>query len=353
LKLLSQTKILYSKYSRLLPWASLIWGIGSSFLLTRDYSKATRLGIFTCAFFLLIVVMSTWYSYITKISLQNHDGLKKFHRSLHKRKNFLEFIGLTATQYFIQYIFMFCIPFLYFKQEWLWLFFLIFFVGMTLWDPFWIRLFKVQFFRLLLRLIASSMAFGFLYAVLFPTYLDYYYIWFSATCFFVVFPWNSFVINRRIKIPEIVASFLLTLAIAAHSFIPTDLQFPVISIWMENSKFSFEKPGNDSFEIINGNIKSRKDILKNLNSGKQLCAISPIIAPVGVYSKVYQEWYIDGKFIERIVLPTISGSQLNEKYNTFSCKKYLPNVNEAHKITTKTFLKNGIYVGKQSLAISD
>lgn len=353
MKLLSQTKTLYSKYSRLLPWASLIWGVGSSFLLTRDYTKATRLGIFTCAFFLLIVVMSTWYSYITKISLQSHDGLKKFHRSLHKRKHFLEFIGLTATQYFIQYIFMFCIPFLYFKQEWIWLFFLVFFLGMTLWDPFWIRLFKVSFFRLLLRLIASCMAFGFLYAVLFPTYLDYYYIWFSGVCFFAVFPWNSFVINRMVKIPEIIASFLLTLAISVHSFLPSDLQFPVISIWMENSKISFEKPGNDSFEIINGNIKSRKEVLKNINSGKQLCAISPIIAPIGVHSKVYQEWYIDDKFIERIILPTISGSQVNEKYNTFSCKKYFPNLTEAHKIIIKTFLKNGIYVGKQSLIISD
>ncbi|WP_148696199.1 hypothetical protein [Silvanigrella aquatica] len=351
MKLLSKTKILYNKYSRLLPWASLIWGIGSSFLLTRDYSKATRLGIFTCAFFILIILMSTWYSYINSISSQNR--LNKLHLGLHKKKELFEFIGLTATQYFIQYIFMFCIPFLYFKEEWIWLFFLVFFVGMTLWDPFWVRLFKIQFFRLLLRLIASCLVFGFLYAVLFPTYLDFYYVFFSIICFIAIFPWNSFVINRKIKVSEMSASFILTLIIACHPFIPSDYQFPVISIWIENSKFSFNKPGKETFKIIKGNIISRNELMLNLSNGKKLCAITPVVAPLGVFSVVYQEWYVDNKFLESIVLPKISGSEILEKYNTFSCKKYFMKLENAKKLTIKTYLKNGIYVGTQSLIISD
>lgn len=353
MKLLSHIKSLYSKYSRLLPWASLIWGIGSSFWLTRDYDKANRLGFFTLAFFLLIIIMSTWYSYITKISLQSHNKLTKIHINIHKQKDLLEFVGLTATQYFIQYIFMFCLPFLYFKQEWIWLFFLSFFVGMTLWDPFWVRLFKIQIFRLFLRLISSCMAFGFLYAVLFPKFIDYYYVWFTVVCFFVIFPWNSFVINRKIKIQEIAASFILTIIIAIHSFIPSEYQFPVISIWVENSNYSIEKPSSNFYELIKGNIRTRKEFLKTINSGKQICAISPIIAPSGFYSRIYHEWYVDDILIDRITLPNISGSDIKEKHNTYSCKKYFLNMKQAKKITTKIYLKNGIYVGKQFLIISD
>lgn len=353
MKYISTAKSVYSKYSRLLPWASLIWGIASSFWLTRDYSKAYRLGLFTIAFFILIILMSTWYSYITRISQKNQSNLKKIHINIHKQKDLFEFVGLTITQYFIQYIFMFCIPFLYFRQEWIWLFFCSFFVGMTLWDPFWIRLFKIQLFRLFLRLIATCMVFGFLFAVFFPQFIDYYYVWFTIICFSVIFPWNSLFLKQEINIPEIAASFILTIFIAIHSFIPSEYQFPVISIWVENSNYSIDKPGNKSYELINGNIKSRKDFISTLNAGKQICAISPIIAPAGFYSKIYHEWYIDDRFVDKITLPSISGSDINEQHSTYSCKKFFLNLKTVKKITTKIYLKNGIYVGRQFLIISD
>lgn len=353
MKLLNSAKNIYSKYSRLLPWASFIWGIASSFWLTRDYTKAFKLGLFTLTFFILIIVMSTWYSYITKISQNNQSNLKKIHVNIQKQKDLVEFIGLTVTQYFIQYIFMFCIPFLYFKQEWLWLFFCVFFVGMTLWDPFWVRLFKAQIFRLLLRLIAACMAFGFLYAVFFPQFIDHYYIWFTIFCFVVIFPWNSLLLRREIKIPGLVVSIVITLFIAIHSFIPYEYQFPVVSIWVKNSNYSIEKPGNKNYEVIKGNIKSRKEFIKTLNAGKQICAISPIVAPTGFYSKIYHEWYADDKFIDRITLPYIAGSDIDDLHNTYSCKKFFINLKTVKKITTKIYLKNGIYVGKQFLIISD
>ena len=353
MKLFSLIKSIYIKYARLLPWVSLIWGIGSSFWLTRDYEKANRLGLFTLGFFLFIILMSTWYSYISKLSLQSHNNLTKIHKNIHKQKDILEFIGLTATQYFTQYIFMFCLPFLYFKKEIIWLFFLSFFVGMTLWDPLWVRLFKIQIFRLFLRVISSCLAFGFLYAVLFPKYIDYYYVWFAVVCFFVIFPWSSFLIHNKIKIKEIAASFILTILIAIHSFIPSEYQFPVISIWVEQSNYSIGKPESNSYELIKGNIRTRNEFLKIIQSGKQICAISPIVAPTGFYSKIYHEWYVDDLLIDRIFLPNISGSEINETHRTYSCKKYFLNVKKAKKITTKIYLKNGIYVGKQFLIISD
>ncbi|KAB8030837.1 DUF2914 domain-containing protein [Fluviispira multicolorata] len=350
-KFLIQAKSLYSKYSFLLPWVSLLWGVISSFLLTRDYTKTIRLSVFTFAFLFFIVTMSTWYSFIKNSTHEKINNLKKIQKSLHKRKDLLEFLGSTATQYFVQYIFMFCIPFMYFKQEWIWFIFLIVFALFTIWDPLWTKLFRYSFFRLLLRLLAFCMAFSFSYAVLFPKNLDTFYIWLAVVSFVIVFPWSGTFIQKKLKRSEILSTFFISILMIAHLFLPNDLKFPLLSIWMENAHFSFEKPRTARFQIMSEDQVNRNFLLNKLNSDIYLCSISPIIAPIGISYEIVHEWYVDDQFVDKISLPTIVGLKNNDRYKTFSCKKFFPNIKEAKKITCKTFLKNGIYVGQASLFI--
>lgn len=298
--------------------------------------------------------MSSWYRYINKISMMNQDKLNKFNKIIHKRKYFFEFTGSFFTQFFIQYIFMFCIPFLYLKEEWFWFLFLVIFSLITLWDPLWDRMIKIKFFRLVLRLIASCMSFSFLFLILFPKNINYFYTILLVICFLNIMPWSNIFHGYKIKTVEIIILLIFLFICSINYFTPYYFKFPVISVWIERGKFAYSKSSeNKLLEIITGNNLKRNEFLYNLKLGKQLCVVSPIVAPIGIYSNIYQDWYVDDDFIERIILPKISVSTINEKYKTNSCKSNFKNLNKLNRIVVKTYLKNEIYVGKQTLYISN
>ncbi|WP_186646453.1 hypothetical protein [Fluviispira vulneris] len=350
-KFLIQVKAFYGKYSSLLPWLSLIWGIISSFLLTRDYSKSIRLSVFTLLFLFFIISMSTWYSFIKNSSLENINDLKKIQRSLHKRKDLFEFFGSTATQYFVQYIFMFCLPFVYFKKNWLWLTVLLVFSLLTLWDPFWTKLFRYSFFRILLKFLAFYLAFSFSFVVLFPKNLDIFYNLLLIFGILITFPWKGIFSQYNFKLSHFIYSFTMVIIFFMHGFLPNEYKFPLLSIWIEDASFSFEKPKSIDYIPIDASKIEKKYFLEKMNSNSKLCFITPIIAPVGVSYEILHDWYVDNQIIDQISLPEVKGLNNKDKYNTYSCKRFFPNIKNAKEIRVKVYLKNGIYIGQDSLSI--
>ncbi|BBH51687.1 hypothetical protein [Fluviispira sanaruensis] len=350
-KFLIQVKAFYGKYSVLLPWLSLLWGIISSFLLIRDYSKSIRLSVFTLLFLFFIISMSTWYSFIKNSSSDNIQNLKKIQKSLHKRKDLFEFFGSTATQYFVQYIFMFCLPFVYFKKSWFWFVLLLVFSLLTLWDPFWTRLFRYSFFRLLLRFLAFYLTFSFSFVVLFPKSLDVFYNLLLVFGILIIFPWKRIFSHNNFKWTQFISTSIMAIIMIIHAFLPYEFKFPLLSIWIEDARFSFEKPKSIDFKSIDTNKIDKKYFLGKMNSNSKLCSITPIIAPIGVSYEIIHEWYVDNQFIDKILLPEVKGLNNKDKFNTYSCKRYFPNIKNAKEIRVKAFLKNGIYIGQDSFSI--
>jgi hypothetical protein len=313
----------FRKVTSWLPWINFIWGFSSAFLLTRHFSAGGRLSLYALGFIVFLIFMSLWSFYSRRLEHIPSENLQGFQKILIRRKSLIEFAGTALVQFFVQYIFAFCLPFLYFKESWSWLFLFTSVAFVALWDPLWEKCFKTPFFRVFLRLIIASLVYSFLYPILLSSYLNFFYVGLFIIAVCSLIPWEIFFLKKKSKHAFLISATLFGMVLL-QMFIPGEYRFPAISLWLEDS--SLAKEGEGKF-----------------------CAQTPIVAPFGLHDAVTHQWFVNNKPLGTISLPPIVGVGNDNSYHTFSCKNIFQKIEKGDKITCKTFLKSGIYIGEVSL----
>lgn len=338
---------------KVLPWLSMSWGVASGLVISRRFDVAPRVLVFAVALLLVSILLGVWSRWSEK-QLENAPervaenaqgnptgdnplGLPdaKAHGLL-KQQARIDWLLVTGTQVFSQYLLMFSLTFLYWTGAWVYLGFAVVLVVSTLWDPLFFRLVKFYPYRLVLRTTALVFAISFLVGALLPAFLPLFGVFSLAGAFWGAFPWRFFqgrLHTARQRVWAVVPLVLVGVATLAHSSFGGLFRFPVLSIWVKKGAFvlqdaqGFWRGTNASRDfglLRRGSVLQLDEVTSALREGGRLCCVSPVVAPRALQSAVVHEWWYGSRKLETIPLPPLQGRDEGFAYRTYSCKKYLP-----------------------------
>ena len=178
-----------ARFSRLLPWASLVWGLASGMFLARRFDSAPKVLAFAVALLLASAALGAWTTWVARLAAraQAHEdlpiasgdpsvpplsaspSLRPAMRVLAlKHREWIDWAAVTVMQIFAQYILMFSLGFLWSARAWFHFALCSTLVASTLWDPLFTRLVRSDSYRLTLRALGLALAASFLVGVLAP-----------------------------------------------------------------------------------------------------------------------------------------------------------------------------------------
>lgn len=329
-----------------LPWASLTWGLASGVMISRDYQRSGRLVAFTFALVVFSAALSLWFQWEKKAVLKA-DSLGKFAQKVQNKAGIIEWLGITATQLYVQYILMFCLPLLFFAKAF-WCFSLtILCVGSTLWDPWWVKLVKHGWYRASVRSWSMCLATSFLFPLFFARFLEHYYWAMAFLALAITFPYPTLFRPRSQSVFDVLPCAVIIVLIATMASGRVLPRFPLLAVWLKDPQMAFSDDSGASFSDPPIESPLARSILRGeLAAGLALCCITPVVAPGTLNVQVFHEWTVDGVFLERIALPEIKGSTLEASFRTYSCKRNFPALEKAKKLGCRTFLQGNVEIGQ-------
>lgn len=298
-------RIWIQRFKLLAPWFSLFLGIVSGFVMSRGYEQSFRFGASLFAFVLFL-------------------GLTRASFSFQKPKPLVDFASITATQFFVQYILMFLLPFAYFKGTWGWGLILLGLTTCTLWDPFWAKILRYSAFRFILQYFTYGLSIYFLYPICFPTGLDFMELTFIAGSAFVLFPWTHLLQKKQVRWHQLLW-FIMGLSYSVTlPFLPSILHFPVLSLWIKDTSWAVQE------------------------APPRVCVQTRIVAPEGVTEPVEAIWTWDGQTLDKILLPPIQGHSTGRGFMTKTCKSVFKqekyHQSDIHKLSVCFYLRQKIFI---------
>lgn len=335
--------------SRVLPWLSLVWGIVSGFLISRDSAHNLRFLIFSGALLVFSGLVSLWFLWRQRLEAANLSPERGLAGLLHARAGLVEWVVLTGTQIYAQYIFMFSIPLLFFSKSWVVLVLTLLGVASSLWDPWWMRLVKSEWYRTALRTLAVLLAASFFFALFLAPYLKYYRFYLIFVALLTVFPWHLAMRWRAFTFKKFLPFLSVIMVVAVPIFLFERLPLPLLAVWLQEGRFAQgADPKNLAARVVSPVSRSK---LKQILDGEgQLCCLSPVVAPQGFEAEISQEWYVDGRKIDTISLPPLRGSAGEKSFRTYSCKKNLIKMQNWQEIKCVTVLAHSFELGAVHLS---
>jgi hypothetical protein len=340
------------RWVRLLPWLSLAYGLASGIMITRDYEHSSALVRYLVTLVLASILLRWWLSLRggEAPALARRFGLV---RHLWERHALVADFGSGLTQYAVQYIGMFCLPLLFFAEAW-WTFLLTLgVVASTLWDDWWERLSRQFAYLALVRAVSGVLAASFAFAVLFPRQLAHFHQTLALTGLAAVLPWHLVPERRLPRRAELAPLAVAGLLVLVQACLDAWLRVPLLSVWLKNPAGGAVVEGRELKEPWAGEV-SRTRLSQALARGEEVCCVTPVMSPSGVFARVVHEWRADGRVIDRIVLPEVRGGggpKGTQAFRTFSCKAHLPPVASMAAIDCVTYLEPGIFLGRVRLKL--
>lgn len=337
-----------------MPWLSLAWGVASGLLISRDASHTWRFLVFSLALVVFSALLSLWFLWRQKMEREPSDPVTRLGRVMHARSGAIEWLGVTAAQIYAQYILMFSLPLLFFARAWNVLLFMVVLVASTLWDPWFVRLFKSIWYRACLRVSCVLLAASYVFSLFLSEYLEYLPQTLATAAALGAFPWHSPRIRSRadmaLSAPH--APFFATLSCVCVPLILFHwTQFPLLSVWMPEARFA---AGDDPKEASNSLPWTLEPttIAQALTSESGLCCVTPVVAPPGFASPLMHRWSVDGKIIDTIPLPAVRGLEGERSFRTFSCKRNLPNPQHAREIVCAVLAPGEVSLGRIKMTLT-
>ena len=331
--------------SRLLPWLSLVWGIVSGFLISRDDAHTLRFLVFSIALLIFSGLLSLWFLWRKRVSGAETAPERGIAGLLHARAGLVEWAVLTGTQVYAQYLFMFSLPLLFFSKSWFFLVLTALSVASSLWDPWWVKLVKSEWYRTGIRTLALLLASSFFFALFLHKYLFVYRFYLAAIAILTVFPWHLSLNWRAYSVQKILPFASVLLLVAMPLFVFKSTTIPLLSVWVQDGRFALGQDPKDQKSRVTPSI-TRSKLKEILQGDGQICCVSPVVAPQGFESEVSQEWAIDGKVIDTISLPPVQGAAGEKSFRTYSCKKNFTKIDKWNEIECTTILGGALRVAK-------
>lgn len=352
------------RFSRALPWVSLAWGVTSGILLTRGFDSARKVLVFAIALLVTSAALGLWTTWVERLAAREGEPARGDFGALALRhRERIDWIAVTITQIFAQYIFMFSVPFLWSARAWLHLFLCLALIGTILWDPLFTRLVRSDTYRLALRGLGLALAASFLVGILAPRHFAWVPEISLAAAGVGVFPWRFFRSGLRGFTRIGVSGFmvrwvpaaLLAIVSLVHVKVGGAFRFPVLAVWVRKPRFVWQD-ANGAWDVrtkwfpewrttLLGDDMSA--ILRDApeDGGGRLCCVTPLIAPRAVQSDVVHEWWVGGERVDTIELPGFQGRDEDSAYRTYSCKKNLPDAVRTLGLECRVFL--GSHAGER------
>lgn len=342
----AQDRIIALKY--LMPWASLAAGVATGFLMKRDYLQTTRLIAFAFLLLLFTFVLEFWF----KSSGESRGTYIKKLPKFFQRAAAVEWIWMTGTQIYLQYILMFCLPFLIRSEAWLLLAGSVAIIISSFWDPWWLHLAQKGWYNSIIRIWGALLAWGFIFPLFFPTGVEYYHV----SMFFVLtiasFP---FLRSHQFKkaffefIPFAICFGMFAVYLATPQKLAF-IRFPLLSVWVQNPILGADILDR-SMRLPFPSRMERDEFNGAIETADKICCLTPIVAPPRLDEDIVHRWYINDKEVDIIVLPPVRGSLKEHKYRTFSCKSHLGNIESIRSIRCEVFVGNHIRLGEVTLSL--
>lgn len=336
------------RWVRLLPWASLAYGLVSGVTITRDYEHSTALVRYMVTLVVASILLRWW------LGLKDREapgllGRVGVFRELLARHTLVADLGLGITQYAVQYIGMFCLPMLFMAEAW-WTFSLtILIVASTLWDGWWERLAKHFWYLAAVRATSAVLAGSFAFAVIFPRQLAYFHPALALLAVLATIPWHRVADGRtplRAELAPLAAALgIVLIQVSVDAW----LRVPLLSVWLKKPEIGLNIRARQLQEPW-GRDLPRARLSQALAAGDNVCCVSPVVSPSGVLARVVHEWRADDRVIDRITLPEVRGGGGAEgkepAFRTFSCKKHLPPPATVGTIECLVYLEPAIFLGR-------
>lgn len=349
----ARARALFARYGHFLPWISLAWGLLSGMLIGRDYENATRLALFTFGLVIFTLLLNLWFLWRSRTAA-NMDKASPFAKRIYARGKLIEWFGVTATQIYVQYILMFCLPLLVLAQAWITFSITLGCLASTLWDPWWQKLFKGSWYRACILCWGTLLAVAFLYPLFFPGWLGIYYRALGFIAFLFLVPWHRFRararlrdgrLDRKLSVVDFVPVLMLACAAGIHTVVPALPPFPLLSVRLDKPHFTYVANEAKAPQMLS-RVESAARVAELLSTGQTLCCVTPVIAPDTIRVPLVHEWMVNGSLLERITLPKIRGSRRSSSYRTFSCKSHFGENVVIESIECAVYLGGDIYLGR-------
>ena len=335
-----------------LPWLSLAWGVVSGLLISRDNAHTLRFLIFSAALLLFSGLVSLWFLWRERLNAQNLTPQGRLSALLHARAGLVEWVVLTGTQIYAQYLFMFSLPLLFFAESWLVLGITFCCVASSLWDPWWVRLVKSEWYRTAIRIVALLLAASFMFALFLSPYLRFYPVFLSVVALATGYPWHLGLPSQSSRFKNYLPFLSVVVLVVAPFLFFAHVPMPLLAVWIQDGRFA---QGLDP-KNLESRVKSplaRLELKQILSADGQLCCVSPVVAPQGFEAELSQEWYVDGRKIDTIELPPIRGSAGEHSFRTYSCKRNLIKMDDWSEIKCVTVLGKTLALGEVRLSSKD
>ncbi len=339
------------KLQRALPWASLSWGLYSGYSMARDYSRVSKLANFTlgAVFFLFFVHLCTvWF-----LRARHQQGtLGRFGKLVTEKEAFIVWAGSTGTQFYVQYILFFTLPFLYYTKSWLSFAGSLLIVCTVIWDPWWNILFSKKWYRVLIRAWSCLLALSFLFPILYLPFLEKFDLLVTSAFLALLLPWTSlWKFWHEKKYLDFVPLLCALMGFAGVHLFARDFKFTPLSIWVKNSALGLGILERQVAVPFAGNV-TLQELEEGIDEG--LCCATPVVAPGTLKGEVVHEWHLDGQKIDSISLGEVRGLSEKVAFRTYSCKQNFPQLKHSSRIMCKIYLKSGrLLLGKVEVRIAD
>jgi hypothetical protein len=342
------------------PLLSTGWGIASGITVSRDYEKSRYLVGYLAALVLLSVLLRLWLdrqAFWLAESEEPVDPPKgpraRLKASLKKRPELVEVPTLQVTQYCAQYIVTFSLPLLYTAHAWTTLILVTVLAATTLWDQWWGFLIRRSWYRSLIRLLSTVLAVAFVYPVFLPQELDLFHPTLGILALLSVLPWDLVTRKRTIRRRDWFPSLGVGGLILAQSVLGAATWFPMLSVWIKSPALGFGIENRVLHEEIGSQV-SRDRLLAGLASPEGLCCLTPVKGPSGISSTLVHEWRVNGRLVDKILLPPVLGTGHSpSEYRTYSCKHYFPNRAEITSISCLAYLEGHHLLSEVEIAVTE
>ncbi len=312
-------------------------GIYSVLSMERDFQHTSKLMIFFLCLFPIFLAMSI----ITRVA-SRYEALGHWSIKVHV----LNWVSQYAMQSMTQYILMYCLPFFFKTQRWIYLTITAGLLITTLWDNLWERLILATTYRKFLRLWTFLSAGSFLWPFLFPKHLHEFYWGLSAFAIPALMPMRFE--KKQFKSSAVLFCFTFLALLA----LPMSWRFPMLSVWLEKPHFATnENQKSLGVKVLTDEL-SLYEFKETLRQGNTICCVAPIVAPPGVRERVTQEWTLGGILLERPELKSsIQGNAEQRGFHSFFCKRNFPQLARDQTLLCQLSLQDSIFLGEIKLTI--
>ncbi|MCX6130895.1 MAG: hypothetical protein NTX25_17785 [Proteobacteria bacterium] len=308
------------------------YGIYSVFSMQRDFQHTQHLTVVLLA----LVPVFFALNLIGKMSTRQES---RGRTSPHLKA--ANWFSQWLTQNLTQYILMFCLPFFYISQRWIYAGLTTILLLTTLWESSWKRLLPSTLYRQVLRMWSLLCAGSFLLPCLWPKQLHNFYPALTVLSVFALLP-------SRLDRNHIKASSLLITAITVNLLLlPYAWRFPMLSVWLDHPHFATNEDQRHLGTAEIKNVLGINELKSMLGEGSSLCCIAPVVAPPGIRERITQEWTLDGQIIERPELKSyIQGNAQQKGFHSYFCKRNLPSLSSKQILRCRLSLQDRIFLGE-------